>query len=383
MRFKIASIIFLVIVFLSIVSAMSVLWYYDPLHVFHKQFDGQDLFARDMRYQSAGIINNYDFDSLILGTSMMENTSAKEASQVLGGHFFNLSIFGGDFYERSYVLKYALNKHDIKNVIYSLDSLGVIEGKKTDSAMYDFLYDNNPLNDFRIYSTDKYLRCLSIFSKDGECIGFPRNIDRPNSWSYRDEHKVRFGGLDNWFKAENNDQIKEAFKDIVTTYENIKNGKSVTDNNHNETLLKQKEYVNNTLLKYVKKHPDTVFYLFFPPYSRIEFATYAQYEKSDYHTYKYIMRYLVDETKKYPNMKIYAWGNNDFIDDIANYKDLRHYHESINSWMLTAMKNNEGLLTDENIEQYLRTFDEKNYHYDFSVVGERIKSYLENSNPAK
>ena len=41
-----------------------------------------------MRLQAAGVINNFDFDSVVFGSSMLENTSAKEASKKLGGNFF-------------------------------------------------------------------------------------------------------------------------------------------------------------------------------------------------------------------------------------------------------------------------------------------------------
>jgi hypothetical protein len=50
-----------------------------------------------MRQQAAGIINNYEFDSIILGTSMLENTSAKEAGEKLGGKFMNISLSGSNF----------------------------------------------------------------------------------------------------------------------------------------------------------------------------------------------------------------------------------------------------------------------------------------------
>lgn len=63
-----------------------------------------------MRQQAAGIINNYDFDSAILGTSMLVNTSAKEANEILGGRFFNISMQASNFYERSFVLQYAIDK---------------------------------------------------------------------------------------------------------------------------------------------------------------------------------------------------------------------------------------------------------------------------------
>lgn len=47
---------------------------------------------KDMRMQARGLILYKDFDSAIIGTSMLENTSAKEANKKLGGNWINLSL---------------------------------------------------------------------------------------------------------------------------------------------------------------------------------------------------------------------------------------------------------------------------------------------------
>ncbi len=117
----------LVFTYLTIISILfslffGLLYIYDPMQIFHKPWGRPITFSKNMRQQAAGIINNYSFDSIILGTSMLENTSSKEASKLFGGKFINISLSGSSFYERSYILKYALRKKNIKTVIYSLDS---------------------------------------------------------------------------------------------------------------------------------------------------------------------------------------------------------------------------------------------------------------------
>ncbi|MWV61863.1 hypothetical protein DCO58_07290 [Helicobacter saguini] len=59
------------------------LYIYDPLQVFHKPFFRETTFLSDMRVQNRGIIKNYDFNSVILGTSMLENTLPKDANEIL------------------------------------------------------------------------------------------------------------------------------------------------------------------------------------------------------------------------------------------------------------------------------------------------------------
>lgn len=71
-----------------------------------------------MANQAKGIIDNTDFNGVILGTSMLENTSAKEAGEKLGNKWVNLSIKGANFEDRNIIFKY-ITKHK-KNKICNL-----------------------------------------------------------------------------------------------------------------------------------------------------------------------------------------------------------------------------------------------------------------------
>lgn len=111
----------------------------DPLQFFHRSKVQNSPLSSNMRAQAAGILNTFDIDSIILGTSMLANTSASEASAKLGGKFFNISILGGSYYERAFLLKKALQKN-LKNVIYSLDS-NFGDWETTGRNIPKYLYD--------------------------------------------------------------------------------------------------------------------------------------------------------------------------------------------------------------------------------------------------
>src|SRR5574344_433334 len=85
------------------------IYYYDPMQIFHKSYITKDLHLHgNMRQQAAGIINNFEFDSIILGTSMLENTSSFEASKIVGGNFVNISLILIKKNKKNPVLSYAL-----------------------------------------------------------------------------------------------------------------------------------------------------------------------------------------------------------------------------------------------------------------------------------
>lgn len=61
---------------------------YDAYHFWSLEHPQDAKYSSNARIQNAAFINHLNFDSIILGNSYMENTSAKEASDVFGGKFF-------------------------------------------------------------------------------------------------------------------------------------------------------------------------------------------------------------------------------------------------------------------------------------------------------
>jgi len=369
---------YIITVLLLALLFFGTLFFYDPLKLFHNHGEYKDYIQKNMREQAAGIINNWDFDSIILGTSMLENTSSKEASNLLGGNFVNLSLSGSNYSERKFVLDYALKKKKLKKVLYSLDYLGGFS-KGGDITKWDYLYDDNRLNDFKAYINDRYLKWLFSFHTKKWIMGRKISLDRPNAWYKDKSNAIRFGGLDHWFKSRNHKEIRRAFSQILHATKEIKAGNMmVTD--ITKKLEMSKNYIDETLLSSVRKYPRTKFIFILPPYSRIKYAIWAQYDKSYFKRYKKSLKYLVSQTKKYKNIKVYGWGTEKFLDHISNYKDLRHYEYKINSWMLKAIKKQKGLLSMRNIDNYLKQISQKALHYDLLSLGTQIKNNLDLEN---
>lgn len=351
----------------------------DPLKLFHKSYFFKDKLNNNMRIQAVGIIRNYQFDSIILGTSMLENTSSKEATEILNSNFNNISVSGSDFFERSFILNYVLKNKNIEKVIYSLDYSGLLFSRKGKKDYpidnFDYLYDESYINDFK-----QYLNIESIKLSLKVYLSKKANFDTPNEWFSNKSHSSRFGGIDNWFEAKNNQQIKSTFIEISNTINSIKNKEVIFNENVESEIKNSKQYLENYLLKYVKEYPNTQFNLVIPPYSRIKNAINAQYRKSDFIKLKEAIHYLVEKSMDYPNLRIYGWGDKNFPSNIKLYKDLGHYHPSINSKMLIWIKENNGLLTSSNITEYLHIFEEKSLSYDLFEIEEKINEYLLETN---
>ena len=356
---------------------------YDPLQIFHKPWGRDTTFHINMRQQVAGITNNYKFDSIIIGSSILENTSATEANKKMGGNFVNISLSGSSYYERKFVMKYIFQKKSIKKVIYSLDAGSYIHQQldypSYPLSQYDYLYDDSTFNDIKAYATYDFLKCLLTFSSSKQCIGHKTSLDRPNAWYEVEGNKIRYGGLNKWLAANNNNKIKDVFKDILLQTQEIKAGSSLELTDIGSKISKAKQYVDENILSFIKEHPKTDFILVFPPYSRLHYALWAQYNKPYFEIHKSILQYITEKGEKISNLKIFAFGDQDFLDNIANYKDPRHYHVSINSAMLSSIKSNIGQLKNSNIQIYLKTITKKAEEYDIISIGKKIHTYLKQS----
>lgn len=370
--------IYFILVISTIVIFFSSLYIYDPLQVFHKNWFTKELHLNNnMRIQSAGILNNYEYDSLILGSSLFENTSSEEASKLLDGEFINISLSGAGFYERKIFLNYALQKKKIKKVLYSMDPTYVnlsTHHRNYPIETFDFLYDMNPFNDFKIYFNDRYLKCLLKFSQSNKCIGSKTSLDMPNSWFKQKRHSIRYGGIKNWFKMKHNKKMERMIRQAYDIKNIMRTKKVVTPSS--EKLALAKRYVDENLLLSVSKNPNTEFKLVFPPYSRLQFLVWKYDDVNTYEIYKYILKYLANQTEKYKNMKLYGFEKLDFIDDLKYYRDFRHFHYTINSAMLTWIRSENGLIDKNNVDTYLKNIDERLINYDVESLHQVIKKEM-------
>ena len=370
------------VVFFAFALLLPAYYIYDPMQLFHKAWGREVTFHKHMRQQAAGIINNFhNYDSVILGTSMIENTSSQEASEKLGGEFINISMPGSSYFERAIVLRSLFRQHNVKNILYSLDPDKYF--KQVESypsyplSQFDYLYDKSTLNDFKLYANIKYLPCVLSQSSRKKCVGEKITLDRPGAWFDNINFSLQFGGLDKWIAAKDNEQIIGSFKAISQTVEHLKRQETVSLEKADETIIKAKKYIEDNILDFVRKYPDTKFILLDPPYSRIQYAIWAQYNLPRFKVYKEVLKYLAENSDMYSNLEVYSFGEEQFLDDIATYKDLTHYHYSINSWMLSAIEQKKGLLHKDSISEYLESITQKALKYDLIGLDDSIKHKLQ------
>lgn len=349
-----------------VVIVFGLIYIYDPFQIFHKPYFREATFFTDMRKQALGIIKHYKFDSYIIGTSMLENTDPKEATSKLNsdGRWINISLSGSTFNQRAIVLDYIFQNQNPKHIIYSLDGyymVNMVNRLSNSTLDWDFLYDNNPYNDTKLYRNSKFMICALQFSDDERCVGNIDDIYQITNW-YKG-YKEIFGGFDNWIKHKNNNEINQTLIDIKNG--NIKNiEKEVIGD-----ISPQQDYLHKYLIRFFRDYPYTKFSIIIPTYSRLFYRmqnieTIYNDNSKFFYTWEKSLRYFITQSSSYKNVKVYGFDELDYADDIANYKDLPHYNKDLNSIQLDAIKNQTNILTPQNIDKYLATLEQKIKSYD-------------------
>ena len=362
-------------------AIIALLWLYDPFWLFHKPIFRATTYHSDMRIQAKGIIDSAEFDSVILGSSMMENLSVNEAQEKLGGKWVNLSIQSSDFNERKIIINYLLKYKNIRKIILSIDSYTLLNGdnstinKRIDTNIYTnhFWSIHNKL---KYYFNLKFIQCAFRWSSKVECVGNKKDLENITRDDYR-SNKQHFGGFTNWGKWQK-DTIVRQYKEYL---ENNLHPK--TTQTRRLSFEQQKAYLQQTILTIIKENPQIEFYLIFPPYPRFFYALFPPQEmyhygrngKEIFTEIKLILLYLISEVANLKNTKIYGFDDLDYADNIANYCDWAHHYLDMNSLQLDAIVNDVHILNLQNIDSYLATMENKINSYDISPLIEQIQEW--------
>lgn len=317
----------------------------DPYFHFHKPVKGISYVLENERYQNDGILRNFDYDTIITGTSLDQNEKVSEVEDLFGGRAVKVPFAGGYFPELSFTLDNALKRNRANRVIMSLGYSTYIETEFNDWGHPEFrypmyLYDNNIFNDvkyiFDISTLNMLLRNILRTLRGVPSTSF----DEYSRW----EEKETFGKsilLEKYYRDKDKHKVVTGKEDMI------------------------RKNIKENLVNLVNKYPNTEFDFYFPPFNIIYWYDLKQndalYDKIDG------VKAVIEELLPCKNVKLYYFLNeSDIITNFNNYKDTVHYSAKVNSFMLKKIKEKENLLTKDNYIGYINKSKEfyGNYNYE-------------------
>lgn len=325
---------FFILVTVSFIVAISgINFIIDPFQQYRQATLHKTIFMKGF-YLNSGLIKNHNYNAVVIGSSMTQNFIIDEVNEKLNyENVIKLPISGGNIAEHYTVLNSAIKSKKVKNVLFGLDIFSL---KNAQNRLPTYLYDYNILNDYL------YLTSIDTLKRS---ILYPLlHYTIPNTHP-RLNYNLMFQWQHNHTKNDyNSTKVLNSF-----------NNNDINFDKHNNQEELKKERIDNIdkyLLPLIKNNPKINYIFFYPPYSIL---TYKQMKASEtLESFILTKESIFKMMSKYKNVKIYDFQiAKKITHDLNNYKDITHYHQKINTWMLEQIHNNNYQLNIDNVDEYI------------------------------
>ncbi|THF79066.1 copper amine oxidase N-terminal domain-containing protein [Cohnella fermenti] len=285
----------------------------DPLQFYRKATVIPMVFSTEERYQNPGLAKNFDYDTIIVGTSMTENFLPSVVGEALHGKVMKLAMRGSMADEQYKIAKLALDTGKVKQVLWGLDYFALkAQDPELAADFPDYLYDSDWKNDY------KYWFNLSVYSMLFKSVvhsftnGNNRDLERLGNWNgsggfsaAKVMHDYRLA------------QVNEKYFGL-----------------NEEPIEYVKDNFAQNILSLVKLHPEAEFIFFYPPYSILRHEVWRQTNETRYRNQLEMSEWMYGQLGALPNTKVYDFQTEaDVTFDLDRYKDLSHYSEDVNTWI--------------------------------------------------
>ncbi|WP_027218038.1 hypothetical protein [Butyrivibrio fibrisolvens] len=342
-------------IFMSVVLLISgSMLVFDPYFHYHAPLNGVSYSVGNEVYKNDGICKNWEYETLVTGTSMTENISIEQVNEVFQTSTVRATFYGEGYRRINDNLITALDHNkDLKRVIRCVDPIWfVCDWDFLEYGSYDayptYLYDEDWTNDF------SYIFNMNIIRNDLVPMIWNTVTGEP-SVSFDDRIIYDEGGID---------KVKEKY---VRPAKEIKEIDPEETRNMMECLERNIEI---NLISTIKENPDVSFIIYFPPYGLFFWDSLMQ-KGSDVVKRRYEMEeYVIQQLLECDNVELYSFLDCfDITTDMNNYVDDLHYTAKISEYIINTIGvTKEHRLTKDNYEEYLERSRSFYLSYDYDSV---------------
>ena len=270
-------------------------------------------------YNNPGIAKNYDYDAVILGTSMVEMSHPSVIDECFGVSSVKLPMRGSHTAQMGWQLAHVLDTHELSLAILAVDAYSLMGPPDDMEEIYDYLWNDSALDDV------SYLLNLDVL-----LVKIPRmlrNTGKPLDTKRDDMYQW----TDVTFSAQS---VFDSFS--------FQPQQEMTDPDYR--LERSTENIRRHIETYVAAHPETTFKIYMPPYSVAYWyvMTRGGLSEQQYRSRARVCELLLD----YPNVEIYDYSSRlEWITDLDNYFDYSHHSGAISDAIMRAMAAGENRVT--------------------------------------
>ena len=214
---------------------------------------------------------------------------------------------------------------------------------KNPSLFPIYLYDNTIYNDLPyLLNFDTLKRSISSLRESYDANQISANFHNMYNWH-------------TFYKT----QFHEFYS--IQDYLNLHNKFQKLSKQHQLKLQNKfrfemlKNHFDTYTLSIVRNNPEIHFAIFYPPYSVLSYQ--LMHEQSYFKEVIKFKHYIHQQLSQYSNVSLYDFQvAQEITTELNHYKDISHYSEDINHWILLQIKKKNYLVTNENINKTLEEF---------------------------
>ena len=320
-------------------GAASVAWV-DPFQQYHlaTHYPPRFYFLHH-RYINPGLARNQIYDTVVSGSSIMENTRNDFVAKACGGAAVNLSMPAMSASEQRLMLDTAFAHRPVKRVVAVLDFnefSGGIDGRQDVAGpLPRYLYDRNPFNDLPyLLSWDVLVKAWRIVTRDTS----EKFTSDPNAaWFWG--NVVRFG-REQVLRGLDLGNLNARYRQPQRTLEGMR-----ASFEHN-------------LLPLFQSHPETEFDLVWPPYSILVWLDFAQRDQLEVSLA--FKRYVFEATSRLANVHVIDFQSDKSIThDLDRYDDIYHFDPAVNATLVEAACRDRNRVDAASIDAFERELREQ------------------------
>ena len=280
------------------------------------------------RYQAAGLAKNVPADTVVMGTSMAANYRANEVAETFGTTAVRITIPDGYLSEFDKAMGVLFRSQTPERVLFGLDlNILVRDESGITTAMPDYLYNENPLDDIKyLLNKDTLYYSAYVFVANGWNGG--QTVDEGFTWDK---------GI--WW---NHATALANYTRPEITAAPVPAGDYLRRVDENLAVVE----------RWLRAHPDTEFDLFLPPYSILFWDKTARLGETD------AMFAALERTCEvllpYENVKLYGFlMDREIVENLDEYCDYVHHSGDVCGQVLAKVAAGEDRLTAENYRETL------------------------------
>lgn len=330
---------------LLLIGIMAAVIYVDPFFHYHAPLENFPYLVDNQLSQNPGMARHMQYDSVILGSSMTVNFNTNWFEEQLGLHPIKLCYSGAYPKDQSNIMEIVFDSgRQVDAVFLGIDVMTYTGGvEETKYPIPGYLYDDKYGNDIQY-----------LLNKDV----FLNYILRPLA----DPDKTDLATVyESWWTDE--------YYNIQWVMHNYEAPEPVGEETPADAYLESVERnLEQNICPYIEQNPDTVFYIFFPPYSILYWndvmcenhleATMAEYQ------------YITKQMLSYENVRVFFFPDQEqIVTDLNNYADYTHYHRDINYFMTECFADGTcEIKTPEEMDQALERVRLILERFDFAAL---------------